>query len=125
MRFSHKTWTFSDHQPKVRNDYEDLSRKKPGISTQSKWVSFFFSKKLLTADVNPRQIKFGVLWAKTIRDYTVYTTGIFNSASVSEDLKDDYVNFFQFACPNCRRSIRKSWSLRLTLTERLLRIPVV
>ena len=41
MRFSHKTWTLSDHQPKVRNDYEDLSRKKPGISTQSKWVSFF------------------------------------------------------------------------------------
>ena len=42
MQFSHKIWTLSDHQPKVRNEYEDKSRKKkPGISTQSKWVSFF------------------------------------------------------------------------------------
>ena len=49
---------------------------------------FFFSNKQLTVAVNPRQIKSGVLRAKTIRDYTVYTTGIFNSVSVSVSLSD-------------------------------------
>ena len=28
MCFLHKNWTLSGHQPKTRNDYEDLSRKK-------------------------------------------------------------------------------------------------
>ena len=48
----------------------------------------FFSNKQLTVAVNPRQIKSGVLRAKSIRDYTVYTTGIFNSVSVSVSLSD-------------------------------------
>ena len=41
------------------------------------------------------------------------------------DLKENYNFFFQFACPNCRRGIRNSWSLRLKLTETLLKIPVL
>ena len=41
MRFSHQNWTLRDHQPKARNDYEDVPRKPIlGISTQQ--MRFFF-----------------------------------------------------------------------------------
>ena len=41
------------------------------------------------------------------------------------DLKDNFIIFFYFACPNCRRSISNSWWLRSILTETLLKTPVV
>ena len=88
MRFSHKKWTLSDHQPKARNDYEDLSRKKNKLLAHRANRFHFVSNKQLTVAVNPRQIKSGVLRAKTIRDYTVYTIGIYNSVSVSVGLSD-------------------------------------
>ena len=45
MLLSHQNWTLRDHQSKVRNDYGDVTRqKKPGDSTQNKWVSFFLLK---------------------------------------------------------------------------------
>ena len=88
MRISHQNWTLRDHQPKTRNDYEDVPRKTiPGISTQQMRF-FFFSNEQLAVAVNPRQVKSGVLRAKTILDYTVYTTGIFNSVPVSIGLSD-------------------------------------
>ena len=88
MRFSHKKRTLSDHQPKARNEYEDLSRKKNQALAHRANGFHFFSNKQLTVAVNPRQIKSGVLRDKTIRDYTVYTIGIFNSVSVSVSLSD-------------------------------------
>ena len=42
MRFLHKNWTLKDHQPKVRNDYEDLSRKKKQVLAHRAIVFLFF-----------------------------------------------------------------------------------
>ena len=70
----------------IRMMYED--QKKRSISTHSNWVLFLSLKKQLIIAVKPRQVKSGVLWAKSIRDETADTTGIFNSVSVSIGLSD-------------------------------------
>ena len=67
MHLSHRNWALRDHQPKVRSDYEEVSRPKitRSLHTQQ-MVLFFFSKKQLTVAVNPMQSKSGVLRAKSI-----------------------------------------------------------
>ena len=59
--------------------------------------------------MNPRQVKSGVLWAKSIRDETADTTGIFNSVSVSIGLSDQDLRILR------RRLGQAKWNKNMLL----------
>ena len=64
MRFSHRNWTLTDHlpkQPKTRNDYEDVSRKKYQILLHRANGFLFFFKKQLNVAVN-RESEASQIW---------------------------------------------------------------
>ena len=69
MHLFHQNWTLRDHQPGVRNTYEEVSRLKNTRCLHTQQIRFFFSKtKQLTVAVNQAHVKSGVLLAKSIRD---------------------------------------------------------
>ena len=83
---------------------------------------FVSKKKQLIFAVKPRHVKSGVLWAKSIRDETVDTTGIFNSVCVIIGLSDQSC---EYCDDNWNKQIGKKWcNCRLNLLGSIQQILV-